>query len=73
MELVESIFSIFGAVVTNGVELLGDLFSSILNFFWTTEGTPTTLGVLLLISVATPLVIWGLGWVMKLIKSIKLK
>lgn len=73
MSIVESVFSIFKAVATEGVELMGDLFTSILGFFWTSEGAPTTLGVFLLIGVAAPLVVWGIGWVMRLIKSIRLK
>lgn len=75
MAIVESIFDIFGAVITNGVALIGDLLTSVLAFFWTTgeTGGPTTLGVILLISVATPLILWGVNWVIRFVKSIRLK
>ena len=75
MNVVETIFGIFKSVVTNGVDLIGDLLTSLLEFFWTTgeNAGPTTLGVIVLISVATPLVIWGLNWLIRAIKAIKLK
>lgn len=72
MGIITSIFEAISAVVTGFLDVLSSLFDGVISLFWTTAeggGSLTTLGVILLIGVATPLVFWGLNWVVKFFKG----
>lgn len=75
MGIITTIFEVVGEVVTGFLGVLSNLFDGVVSLFWTTgaEGTGgemTILGTLLLIGVATPLVFWGINYIVKFFKSL---
>lgn len=72
--IVETIFNVLTIIVEGFFGVLGTLFNSVISIFWTagTEGTGgslTFLGIVLIIGAGTPLVFWGLRWVVNLFKG----
>lgn len=63
-------FPVIGEVVEGVLAILGSLFDGVLALIWTTAGF-TTLGYILLAVVGAPLAIWGVRFIINLIKSIR--
>lgn len=74
--MITAFWNAIGEVVTGGVEVFVNLFQGVLGIFWNTgaEGVSnfTNFGYLLLIVVGTPLIGWGLNWIIGLIRGIRL-
>lgn len=70
MGIITSIFEAISSVVEGFLGVLTSLFSGIIDLFWTSGegGGLTILGILLIIGVATPLVFWGINWIVSLFK-----
>ena len=71
MGIITAIFEAVGSVVTGFLDVLSNLFSGVVDLFYTTGegGGLTILGIVLIIGVATPLVFWGINWIVKLFKK----
>lgn len=72
-ELITNFFELIGAAATGTVGVVSDIFGSIINIFYqnpTADGTGgfTLYGALLGISIATPLVFWGINQITGLFK-----
>lgn len=65
MGIITSIFEAIGSVVTGFLDVLSNLFNGVLELFYNTgeSGGLTTLGIILIVGVATPLVFWGINWI----------
>ena len=73
MDFVSGIFTTLGLIVTQFVTLMTSIFSSVVDIFYTpgageVPGELTIVGVLLLISLGSGLVIWGFNFIRNLIK-----
>jgi len=71
---ITAIFDAGTSIVTGFLSVLISLFSGLISIFWTTgpEGTGgelTLLGTILIIGAVTPLVIWGLNWLVKFFRG----
>ena len=73
MDMVESIFTALGSIVEQFVTLIVSIFSNVVDVFYTPAvgegaGSLTIVGILLLISLGSGLVIWGFNFIRNLIK-----
>ena len=70
--IVGKLFPVISEVVEGGLGIMGNLLKGSLELFWN-DGAFTDLGQLLLVVIGAPLVIWGIRFVINLVKSIRLK
>lgn len=68
--IIGQFFPALGEVVEGVLAVIASLFEGVLELFWTTSGF-TTMGYILLAVVGAPLVMWGVRFIINLIKSIK--
>lgn len=71
--MVAAIFEELGTIATSFVSFLVSMFESVVSIFWTPgtgddPGQLTFVGILLLISIATGLVMWGLSYLRRFIR-----
>lgn len=73
--MLDSIFEALGTIVEGFLTVLSSLFSNVVDIFWIAPqadvaGGFTFLGYILLIGVGSPLVFWGINWVIGLFRRI---
>lgn len=71
--MVAQIFSVLGDIVTGFSGLVVNMFQAVVNIFYTAgtgsdPGELTIVGTLSLMALGTSLVIWGIGFIRRLIK-----
>lgn len=72
-QIVTRIFEIVSGVVTALLNVITNLFNSLVAIFYSAENGFTFVGVLLLVAVGVPLVYWGINFIINLIKRVKAK
>lgn len=72
--MVSGIFDTISEAVAGVVDVVSNLFTSIVNIFYTvgTGGTGefTFLGTIIIISLAAPLVFWAINWLVGLMRRV---
>lgn len=71
---ITAIFGAGGAAVTGFLSVLVSLFTGLIDIFWATgvDGTGgqlTILGAILIVGAMSPLVIWGLNWLVRFFRN----